>query len=143
MVKALNDREWKFEEHANELYIISGYQGEDIPVRFMIRVDAEHEVVQFVSPMPFDISEEQRINVAVAVCVANYGLVNGSFDFDINDGELRFRLTTSYCDCQIGDGFFMDMIATAVNTIDRYNDRFMMLSKGEMSLPEFIERDAE
>lgn len=141
MVQALNKKEWKFEGKEEELVITSGYQGEDIPIRFFLRVDPKRQVIQFISPLPFDMAEDKRVDGAIAVCVANYGLVNGSFDYDLNDGEIRFRLTTSYCGCDIGEEFFMDMLATALLTTDQYNDKFLMLSKGVMTIQQFIEQD--
>ena len=139
MVKALKDKNWHFEEREQDLTIVSNYSGDDIPVRFIIRIDAGREVIQYLSPLPFKIDESKRVDAAVAVCVANYGLVNGSFDLDINDGEIRYRLTTSYSDCEMGEGFFYQMMAVAVLTTDDYNDKFMMLNKGMMTLQQFID----
>lgn len=139
MVKALKRKDWNFIEEEKELAIISSYTGDDIPVRFIIRVDAEKEVIQYFSPLPFDIKEDKRVDAAVAVCVANYGLVNGGFDLNITDGDIRYRLTTSFRDCEIGEDFFYDMMAVAVTTTDEYNDRFMMLNDGLMTLQQFID----
>ena len=131
MVSALNAKDWHFREEKDRLTIVSSCSGDDIDMNFIIEVDAEREVITFLSRMPFKAPEDKRVDMAIAVFVANYGLVNGSFDFDINDGEIRFRLTTSYCGCEVGEPF--------LNTTDRYNDRFMMLAKGLMTLEQFIE----
>ncbi|MGN1372499.1 MAG: YbjN domain-containing protein [Candidatus Coproplasma sp.] len=141
MVRALNAKNWKFIEKAEDLTIVSSCSGEDITMNFIIKIDAKREVIKFISSMPFNIVEDKRVDAAIAVCVANYGLVNGSFDFDINDGEIRFRLSTSYCGCEVGEGFFMDMMGTALTTTDRYNDKFLMLGNGQMTLQQFIEWD--
>lgn len=141
MVKALKAKDWKFEESEEKLAIISNYQGDDIPITFFIVIDAAREVIRFISSLPFKVGEDKRVDGALAVCIANDGLVNGSFDYDLNDGEIRFRLTTSYCGCEIGEEFFMDMMATALMTTDKYNDKFLMLSKGVMTLQQFIESD--
>lgn len=140
MVKALKAKKWHFTEKEEELTIVSNYRGDDLLVNFVIRIDAEREVIQFLSPFDFKINQSKRVDAAVAVCVANYGLVNGSFDMDISDGEIRYRLTTSYCDCDLGKDFFYDMMATAVLTTDKYNDRFKMLNDGNMTLQQFIEK---
>lgn len=141
MVAALKEKEWAFEEKPDDLTVVSGYVGDDLPIHFIISVDVDREVIRFFSPMPYHIQEEKRVEMALAVNVANYGLVNGSFDFDINDGEIRFRLTTSFCGCEIGKDFFMDMMATALLTTDNYNDKFLMLSKGAITLQQFIQME--
>ena len=48
----------------------------------------EREVVQVLCPMSWKAPEDKRIDLAVAVAAANYGIVNGSFDFDLSDGEI-------------------------------------------------------
>ena len=35
------------------------------------------------------------------------------------------------------------MLFVSANTVDRYNDRFMMLAKGNMTLDQFIEADRQ
>jgi len=141
MIAGLNKKEWNFDEDEEKLTIYSSCTGEDIPMKFIVRIDAEREVIKFLSPMPFSMAEDKRVDGAIAVCVANYGLVNGSFDYDVTDGSILFRLTTSYAACEIGEDFFMDMISTALWTADKYNDKFLMLSKGVITLQQFMESD--
>lgn len=141
MVSALKKKDWQFDEREEDFAIFSSYTGDDIPIKFAISIDAEREVIRFLSPMLFNMAEDKRIDAAIAVCVANYGLNNGSFDYDLNDGKVYFRLTTSYVGCEVGEEFFMDMMATALLTTDKYNDRFLMLSKGAITIQQFIEQD--
>lgn len=141
MVSALKKSDWHFAEEENELMIISSFTGDDFPIKYIIRVDADREVIQFLAPMPFSMAEDKRVDGAIAVCVANYGMVNGSFDYNINDGEISFRLTTSYVGCEIGEDFFMNMMVVALSTTDRYNDKFLMLSKGVITVQQFVESE--
>ena len=69
MVKALKGKNWHFEEREQDLTIVSNYTGDDLPVKFIIRVDAEREVIQYLSPLPFKMEESKRVDAAVAVCV--------------------------------------------------------------------------
>jgi hypothetical protein len=68
-------------------------------------------------------------------------LKDGSFDYDINDGEIRFRLTSSYRESILSKELFVYMIGVSIGTIDQYNDKFFMLSKGVMSIQQFIEQE--
>lgn len=138
MCKALDEKGWKYERHDDDLLIKSGVRGDDLPIEFLMLVRAKQQVVSFISPLPFKMSEEKRIDGAVAVAVANYGLVDGSFDYDISDGEIRYRLTSSFRESILGADVFEYMIVCASQTVDRYNDRFFMLSKGMLSLEQFI-----
>jgi hypothetical protein len=141
LVSMLDRREWSYDKHEERLLISSGVASEDFPVSFIVVVQPEAEVVQFLSRMPFEIPEDKRIDGAIAVCVANYGLRDGSFDYDINDGTIIFRLTSSYRESTVGEALFEYMIGVSAGTVDKYNDKFFMLAKGMMTIQQFMEQE--
>jgi len=141
LVRMLDTRDWKYEKQEDKLLIKSGITGDDLPINFIVIVNPKNEVVQFYSSLDFKVPEDKRVDAAIAVCVANYGLVDGSFDYDISDGEIRYRLTSSYRDSILGEDLYEYMIMVAAATVDQYNDKFFMLSKGAMTIQEFIEKE--
>ena len=92
--KHLEQQKFHFEERAEELIISLTVHGDDLPQPTIIRVMDERSLVQVLSPLPTKIPEDKRVDTAVAVCVANYGMINGSFDFDMTDGEIWAQDTT-------------------------------------------------
>lgn len=143
IIRMLDTRDWKYSKHEEDLLIKSVLRGEDLPVEFILVVNPRNQVVQFISRLPFDIPEDKRVDGAIAVCTANYGLIDGSFDYDLRDGEIRYRLTCSYRDSQLSEDLFEYMIMAAASTVDNYNDRFFMLAKGRMTVQQFIEQDGQ
>ena len=141
LISMLENRNWKYEAHEEHLLIKSGIQGDDLPVSFIVVVNPRNQVVQFISAMPFKMPEEKRVDAAIAVCAANYGLVDGSFDYDLRDGEIRFRLTSSYRESTLSEDLFEYMILVSASTVDKYNDKFFMLSKGMIGVEKFLEED--
>ena len=141
LIKMLDSRDWKYEKHEDKLLIKSGIQGDDLPVEYIMLVNPRNEVVQFLSALPFKMPEDKRVDGALAVCVANYGLVDGSFDYDLTDGEIRYRLTSSYRESELSPELFEYMMMVAASTVDNYNDRFFMLSKGMITIQQFIEQE--
>ncbi len=128
----------------DEDYVITcTVNGEDIPMKMLIIVRPEREIVTLLSPMPFMTPEDKRVDMALAVAVANYGIIDGSFDYDLNDGEIRFRMTASYVESLLGEELFKYMLFVSANTVDRYNDRFLAIAKGLMTLEQFIDADKE
>ena len=143
LIKMMDANGFKYERIDNELTIRSGFKTDDFPVEFLIHIDTERSLVKFMSKLPFSMPEDKRIDGAVAVCFANNGMVNGSFDYDISTGDMWFRLVTTFSgDMDVSREAFEYIIHVAVGTIDKYNDRFFMLSKGMMNIQEFIEKDA-
>ena len=132
---------WKYDKMEEKLMIKSSVKGEDLPIDFIVVVKPRNEVVQFISSMPFNMPEDKRVEGALAVCTANYGLVDGSFDYDLSDGQIVFRLTSSYRDSQLSEALFEYMIMVSASTIDKYNDRFFMLAKNMITLEKFMEMD--
>ncbi len=143
MCSALEEHEWKFKRFDDDMTISLGVKGDDLPMDIVMMVRADAKVVSLFSPVPFKIAEDKRVEAALAVCVANYGLVNGSFDYDIADGEIRFRVTSSYRESLIGGELFNYMLHIAINTVDKYNDRFLMISKGIINFEKFLELENE
>lgn len=141
LIKMLDTRDWQYEKHEDKLLVKSCIKGEDLPIEFIVVVNPRNEVVQFISAMPFNMPKDKRIDGAVAVCVANYGIVDGSFDYDLRDGEIRFRLTSSYRESTLGEDLFEYMIMISASTVDRYNDKFFMIAKGMMTVQQFIEQE--
>ena len=105
----------------------------------VIEVDDDRQLVRVVSPMPFEMSENKRIEGAIATCAATYTLADGSFDYDLMRGKIYFRLTSSYRGCDIGEGMLDYMVDVSLSTIDRYNDKFMALNKGYINVTDFFD----
>jgi len=141
LINMLDTRGWKYTKHEDKLLIKSGVKSEDLPVEFIVVVNPRNEVVQFLSAMPFNMPEDKRVDGAIAVCAANYGLVDGSFDYDLNDGEIRFRLTSSYRESTLSEAVFEYMIMVSALTVDQYNDKFFMIAKGMMTVQQFLEQE--
>lgn len=141
VVNHLEERNFHFDRHDDDLVITMTVRGDDLPQPTVIRVIEELQVLQVLSPLPVRMPEEKRADAAVAVAVANYGMVNGSFDLDMADGEIRFRATQSFRECELTDETIKYILGITFVTTDKYNDRFFMLGKGGMGLTEFIEMD--
>ena len=137
--RALDAKGWKYERHDDDLTITCGVRGEDLPVDLVIIVNPKAQVVSVISPLPFRVCEEKRVDGALAVAVANYGFVNGTFDYDIRDGEIRFRIVSSFRESTLSEELINYMVVIAAGTVDEYNDKFLMISKDMMSVQKFIE----
>lgn len=141
LVDMLDTRDWKYDKFEEDLVIKSGIKGDDLPIEFIIVVKPKNQVVQLLSRLPFQIPEDKRVDAAIAVCVANNGLVDGSFDYDIGEGDITFRLTCSYRESFLSADLFEYMILVSASTIDDYNDKFFMIAKDMMSVQQFIEKE--
>ena len=68
-------------------------------------------------------------------------MVDGNFDYDISDGSIVFRLTAFYRGSKIGKGLFHYLIDCTCATVDDYNDKFLALNNGTLTLEAFIDQN--
>ena len=66
-------------------------------------------------------------------------VVDGGFDYNMNEGRLYYRMNNSFIDCQYGSGLVKYLLDCAFHVIDRYNERFEQLGNGTIDLQKFIE----
>lgn len=136
--ETFDDRNWSYDRDDEELIIRSGVQGDDLPMHLRIKVEPNLQIVSLYSHLPFDISEDDLVMMSVAVCAANLNMVNGNFDFNIRNGNLLFRMTSSFKESLLSKEMFEYMIDIACMTVDHYNDKFEMLVKHEITLEDFV-----
>lgn len=135
---SLDRKKWHYKKHEEDLVVTFGVAGDDLPMDFLLVVDAERQLLSVLSRLSFTVPEDKRMELAIATCAASYGLADGSFDYNIAKGTITFRLTASFRESKIGDGLFAYLVGCSSFTVDKYNDKFFALCKGLMSLNDFI-----
>lgn len=135
---SLEKRGWHYQKHEEDLVVTFGVAGEDIPMEFVLAVDAQRQLLSVFSKLPVVVPEDKRMELAIATCVASNGLADGSFDYDIAKGTIVFRLTASFRESKIGDGLFEYLIACSSAIVDAYNDKFLAICKGLIGVNDFI-----
>lgn len=131
----------KYTRHDDGKFITLTMHGDDLPIEMILSVREKPQVVSLFAPIRPKAPEDKRIDAAVAVNVANYGIVFGSFDYDISGGDIRWRAVLPYCNTDITKEQIEYLVLVSAHTVERYNDKFLMFNKGMMSLEQFIESE--
>ena len=139
LCQGLDTQDWKYDRHDEDLTITMGMRGDDLPVEIIARVNAAAQVVSIFSVLPVKVPDEKKVDIAMAICIANNGLVNGAFDLDLEKGRIVWRLCTTYRGSLLGNEAYHYMVVVSASTVDKYNDRFLMLAKGMIDLEKFVE----
>lgn len=138
LCNTLDARDWKYTRHDDDLTVTVGVNGDDIPMQLIIQSNPKKQLLTLMSFLPFTMDEDNRVLGAVATCHANYLLADGSFDYNLEEGKISFRMNIAFMDSLIGADAIDYLIGFSLAAIDKYNDQFMMLNKGKMSLADFI-----
>ncbi len=138
LCRALDKQEWNYQKDEEKLSIECSVRGDDLPMEITVRIDADRMLVMLLSHMPTIVQEDKRLDAAIAVSVINNRLVHGSFDYNVATGHMFFRITNSFFGSILSEEVFTYMLFCACQTIDEYNDKFLMLSKGMISIEQFL-----
>lgn len=133
----LDEKGYRYQRHDDEYYVSCGLIGEDLPMDMILAVHPERQIVRLISPIPFTVPEDKRVDIALATTVVNDRIVDGSFDFDLSKGRICFRCTASYIESILGKELFSYMLHISASTVDEYNDKFLMICKGIVSFEDF------
>ena len=79
--------------------------------------------------------------MGIAINIANYNFIDGSFDYNIKNGNILFRMTQSYIGMPLSSDVHDYMLHILTSTVDEYNDKFMKIAEGTMTIEEFIQSD--
>ena len=112
--------------------------GDDLPMEFVLFIDTDRQLIRMLSRMPFCFSEGKRIDGAIAVSHANYRMVDGDFDYNMDTGGIIFKLTSSILNSLISEELLSYMLELSISMVDEFNDKFLMIDKGQMTLQQFI-----
>lgn len=140
---ALDHRGWNYEKDEEKLLVHFGVNGDDLPMKFIIFVDEERQVIRLMSPLPFEMSEHKRIDGVLATCAASYGMLCGGFDYDVSDGKIVFRMTNIFTKSQVDEELFAFMIDCSCAMVDKYNDQFLAIDKGMLSVEDFLQKETQ
>ena len=139
LCKTLDNMKWTYEPDHDKLVITTSARGDDLTIKLRFVVSEDRGVMYVKSPMPYSIPENAREIIGVAVNIANFSMLNGCFEFDRNDGWLAFRMVIPFENCVISEEVCHYMVVLTCRMVDRFNDKFLAVAKGNMRLADFEE----
>ncbi len=139
---ALDEWGWKYKKEEEKLIVRFGATGNDLSTSFVVLMDADRQLVRLLGFLPFEMAEDKRVEGSIATNFANYKFADGSFDYNFSNGKIVWRMTSSFRDSLVGAQLFQYMIRCSCSTIDKYNDQFLAISEGKLSLADFIEKNS-
>ncbi|MBQ8882588.1 MAG: hypothetical protein IJY70_04260 [Clostridia bacterium] len=106
-------------------------------MNFSIFFDIKNELISLLSQMPFDFDKEKVVEGALACAIVSDSLREGSFDFNIQNGRVFYRLTNTVEGMTVSRELCAHIFEISTYTVDKYNDKLFMVAKGAMSPQEF------
>lgn len=96
----LTEDDWKyfFDEERGRFVFELCIGGKIQRIRYHVNVRENQLLIYGIAPVGVECEDSAAMaEMAEFICRANYGLRNGSFEFDFRDGEIRYK---SFIDCE-------------------------------------------
>ena len=113
--------------------IRTAFQGENGQWTCHGWIREEEKQFVFYSLCPLKVPEGRCPDVSEFVTRANYGMVIGNFEIDLNDGELRYKTSIDIEGGELSLGMFRQLVVTNVMIMDRYLPGIMAVITGAQS----------
>jgi hypothetical protein len=134
----LRRNNFSFKAEEEKLRIHFTVNGDPTPITVVFHFRDEQELMQIFCYLR-RIPEGKRMETTIAVAHLNSRFVNGLFDYDISDGEIRFRVSQKY-NTDLTDDLIRYLLSIAFNAANKYNDLLFMLGKDMITMEQFIEK---
>lgn len=139
--KFLDEDDWRysFDQEKGLFRFGLSIKGKLKNIQYLIVVNKDDYTVYAVSPLSADQDDDEQMKkMAEFVCRANYGLRNGNFELDFQDGELRYKC---YVNCN-GDLPSMEIVEKSIHCpavmFTRYGKGIIEILFGSMNADEAV-----
>ncbi len=137
--EALDDIGLKYDKDAEHRRIDIQFVGNDIPIFVRFSVNALLENTALYSTLPFTVPEEKVLETAYLLNHINNRILDGSFELNINEGTVTFRINNSYVGCMISKESFDVLFRKAADTVDKFNEKLKAFVEDEMTADQFLQ----
>jgi hypothetical protein len=138
MAKFFKEDDWPFSQIEGKPILRMGFAGEN--GNWMCYAQAREEQEQFVfySVCPVNTPEDKLPAIAEFVTRANYGLVIGNFELDLEDGEIRYKTSIDVEGDSLSAALIKNLVYTNIRMMDKYLPGIMSTIYGGVSPKEAI-----
>lgn len=133
---------WPVDRIEDETILHLGFRSEDTPNMWSCYAQTIEEDNQFIfySAAPVEPQPEQFSAVAEYITRANYGLVLGNFEMDLESGMVRFKTSIDVEDDRLSYELWRPIVYANVYLMERYLPGLQAVVYEQMDPAEAIER---
>lgn len=136
--EAMDSYDLSYEKDEEDLSVHLILNGDYMPIALDFQVIPDRELIRMISPMPFTVPRERRLEMAVAVTLINPRILNGCYDLNLNTGTMYFRLIHSFSGSDASVEAIRYLISITNCTENLYNDKLIMVKQGIISLRRLV-----
>lgn len=113
--------------------------GEDFPVTLIFSVSEEKQRVETYSKLPFEIKKEKAVDLAMAIAAINNRIAYGKFVLYLDQDKCAYENSEYITDLEgFSPAYGHTLVGPAFSIVEKYNDKLYAISKGLMSVKDFL-----
>jgi hypothetical protein len=120
MLNFFTEDDWQFTKLQGEPILSMAFQGQNGEWICYAKAREEQQQFIFYSLCPTNAPEEKRLAVAEFLTRANYGMMNGNFELDFDDGEIRYKTGIDVEGDSLSFALIRNLVYTNVTMMDEY-----------------------
>lgn len=124
LINHFTTNQWNFERDDEAEILRASYAGKNVEFRCAAMIN-DDEIVQFFSVLPTRVPPEKRALVAELCVRASFGMKVGTFEFDMETGDIRFHTSAPYPVGTLDDSVIRHVIGINLIMTDKYYPAFM------------------
>ena len=136
----LQEQGWAYESMEDHDALRFGLSTENTSFQCYVQIDEQREQTVVYACMPNHAEDGKREAAAEFVARANYGMRIGNFELDLEDGEVRFKVSVDVEGSELSSVMVRNMIACAITCADRYYPGLMQVLYGNASPKAAVEQ---
>ena len=127
------DDDWPIQPAEREPILFTRFRGRNGEWSCQARVHVKQERFVFYSFCPLTCPPDKLIAMAVFVTRANYGMIIGNFELDLESGELRYKTSIDVEGAELTSPLIQHMVYANVMMMDNYLPGVMAVIAGTSS----------
>lgn len=130
--------QWNIAYIENTTAFSMEYRGKNGQWSCHLHVLEEAEQILYYSIFPIHVPEEKRTTVLEFLTYANYGLIYGNFEFNLDDGQIRYKTSVDVEGNGLSHNLLKPVVFINVTTMDRYFSGLMELIYKDISVEDAL-----
>lgn len=140
IVNFFESDQWQFVKIPETSVLRLLFRGENGQWTCYAQAREEQRQFVFYSVCPLKTPENKRLAITEFITRANYGMIMGNFEFDLDDGEIRYKTSIDVQEDNLSFALIKPIAYANVMTMDEYLPGIIAVIESEVEVKEAILR---
>ena len=129
---------WHIAYLENSTAVSMEYRGKKGTFTCHMHVLEEAQQIVYYSIFPAHVPEDKRGTVMAFLTYANYGLIYGNFEINLDDGQVRYKTSIDVEGNGLSHSLLQPIVFINVSTLDHYFESLMSLIYKDISIEDAL-----